>query len=227
MTDKLTVVMLVGGRGSRLAPYTDDTPKCLIDVAGKTLLERILDNLQPLFTGFDVNYVFLVDYLGNKVEEYVTSNLDIDAVFLWDKPGADQVSVVLEAKLFVTGAMLLYYGDTVIDSKFSTFPDYDFFFTDYTYDVSQKGEIGDDGKITEKSGKVKPGYIMVGGYYFINGNRFLAYLHQIRHPENISDANNKYQDGFNKMIQMKVLSHSIDDMDDWAIANKYYKEKVK
>lgn len=33
-------LVLAGGRGSRLAPYTNDRPKTLIEVAGRTLLDR-------------------------------------------------------------------------------------------------------------------------------------------------------------------------------------------
>ncbi|MGI9163872.1 MAG: HAD-IIIA family hydrolase [Mycobacterium sp.] len=38
-------VMLAGGRGTRLAPHTDLLPKLLVDVAGKTFLEHLVDSL--------------------------------------------------------------------------------------------------------------------------------------------------------------------------------------
>jgi D-glycero-D-manno-heptose 1,7-bisphosphate phosphatase len=38
-------VMLAGGRGTRLAPHTDNLPKPLVDVAGKPFLEHLLDCL--------------------------------------------------------------------------------------------------------------------------------------------------------------------------------------
>lgn len=40
-----TAVILAGGRGSRLAPLTDKVPKPLLAVGGRTILERILENL--------------------------------------------------------------------------------------------------------------------------------------------------------------------------------------
>ncbi|MFJ9742823.1 NTP transferase domain-containing protein [Streptomyces sp. NPDC101166] len=36
----MKAVVLAAGRGSRLAPFTDDRPKCLIEVGGRTLLDR-------------------------------------------------------------------------------------------------------------------------------------------------------------------------------------------
>lgn len=33
-------LILAGGRGSRLRPYTDDRPKALVEVGGRSLLDR-------------------------------------------------------------------------------------------------------------------------------------------------------------------------------------------
>ena len=38
-------VILAAGVSARLRPLTDNTPKCLLKIGGKTILERTLDNL--------------------------------------------------------------------------------------------------------------------------------------------------------------------------------------
>jgi L-glutamine-phosphate cytidylyltransferase len=43
-----TAVILVAGRGSRLGPHTDDRPKCLVEVGGRAILERMLDELEAV-----------------------------------------------------------------------------------------------------------------------------------------------------------------------------------
>lgn len=42
----MKAIVLAAGRGSRLAPMTNDKPKCLVTINGKTLLERCITSLR-------------------------------------------------------------------------------------------------------------------------------------------------------------------------------------
>src|SRR5262245_15254835 len=39
----MRAIIVAAGMGRRLAPYTDDRPKCLVEVGGRTILERQID----------------------------------------------------------------------------------------------------------------------------------------------------------------------------------------
>ena len=43
--NKLKAILPIAGKGVRLQPITDGTPKVLIEVAGRPVLAHILDNL--------------------------------------------------------------------------------------------------------------------------------------------------------------------------------------
>lgn len=62
----MKAIILVGGLGSRLRPYTDHTPKPLLPVGGKPILEVAIDNLAK----HGVEEVILaVGYKADKIKE--------------------------------------------------------------------------------------------------------------------------------------------------------------
>jgi choline kinase len=42
----MRAIVLCAGRGQRLRPWTDDRPKCLLEIGGRTILERCLASLR-------------------------------------------------------------------------------------------------------------------------------------------------------------------------------------
>lgn len=64
----MKVIILAAGVGSRLRPLTDNTPKSLLSVAGKKILERNIENLQAL----GINSVCIVTgYLEEVIQSFV------------------------------------------------------------------------------------------------------------------------------------------------------------
>lgn len=61
------MVIMAGGTGSRLRPYTEKTPKPLLPVGGKPMLEHIIDRAR--MEGFQ-RFVLAIHYLGHMIEEY-------------------------------------------------------------------------------------------------------------------------------------------------------------
>jgi dTDP-glucose pyrophosphorylase/CBS domain-containing protein len=61
------MVIMAGGKGTRLLPHTQDCPKPLLPVSGKPMLEHIIERARS--EGFD-RFVLAVHYLGHMIEEY-------------------------------------------------------------------------------------------------------------------------------------------------------------
>ena len=65
-----TALLLAAGTGSRLQPLTHAAPKCLTEVNGTTILERLVGSLREL--GFK-RLIVVVGYLDNCIREALTS----------------------------------------------------------------------------------------------------------------------------------------------------------
>ena len=67
VTRENTMVIMAGGKGTRLRPHTESCPKPMLPVAGKPMLEHILERAKA--EGF-TRFVLAVHYLGHMVEEH-------------------------------------------------------------------------------------------------------------------------------------------------------------
>lgn len=66
-TNTMDVIIMCAGRGTRLRPLTDTTPKPLIPIHGKGSLEYTLDALPPEIT----RIILVVGYLSEKIKERI------------------------------------------------------------------------------------------------------------------------------------------------------------
>ena len=73
----MKIVLPVAGNGLRLRPYTEDRPKCLLPLAGKTILDWIVEDascLKPSET------IFITGYKAEKVDEFLKNKPEWGAV---------------------------------------------------------------------------------------------------------------------------------------------------
>lgn len=61
------MVIMAGGKGTRLRPHTENCPKPLLPVAGKPMLEHIIERAK--LEGFS-HFALAIHYLGQMIEDY-------------------------------------------------------------------------------------------------------------------------------------------------------------
>ncbi|MBX7149727.1 phosphocholine cytidylyltransferase family protein [bacterium] len=112
-----TAIILAAGFGSRLMPLTKETPKCLLTVKGKTILECSLKHLEAC--GIK-NVIIVTGFEDAKLQSYIknySSSLSITAVcnsIYNNTNNAYSLKLALDVS---PGSFLLLDGDLVYDKK--------------------------------------------------------------------------------------------------------------
>jgi len=82
----MKVIIPLAGKGTRLRPHTHITPKPMLKIAGKPVMEYVLDDLRRLGTVEEI--VYITGHLKEKVEEYARTNFaDIPSVLASTQAG--------------------------------------------------------------------------------------------------------------------------------------------
>ena len=103
-------LILIGGKGTRLRPLTYKTPKCMIDVHGKTLTEHLFDLLKK----YGIRDVILsVGYLKEKVKEYYGdgSKFGVNITYVEEDEPLGTAGPLRLAKKYLNNSFIVTNGD--------------------------------------------------------------------------------------------------------------------
>jgi choline kinase len=109
-------VILAAGIGSRLAPLTNDRPKCLVEIRGEAILDRLLRQLAS--AGIH-RAVIVTGHLSRKLERHLATRPQPIEVRLAPNPDYlttnNVVSVFCARDKLEAGGFLLCDGDVVME----------------------------------------------------------------------------------------------------------------
>ena len=103
--DKIPVVIMAGGKGTRLLPLTNVIPKPLIPVSDKTIIEEIMERFQEAGC---TSFYLSVNYMMDRIEDYFKRKPE------WE------INYLKEKKPLGTGGSLYLLKDKVKSSFFVT-----------------------------------------------------------------------------------------------------------
>ena len=116
---KFDVLVLSGGKGTRVKKFTKKIPKCLVDINGKPFLYHQLRYLKK--NNFK-NVLISIGYMGDKIDKYLKENIDFinyktinDGNKLLGTGGA-----TLKALKYMKNYFFIIYGDSYLNFKIKT-----------------------------------------------------------------------------------------------------------
>ncbi|MDE1857082.1 MAG: nucleotidyltransferase family protein [Candidatus Micrarchaeota archaeon] len=111
----MKAVILAGGLGTRLQPYTTFLPKSMLPVGEKPLLEHLIEWMRK--SGGIKDYVLGVSYLRNMIEEYFGdgSRFGVNIEYAVAPRPLATAGQLKFAERFVDDTFVCAYGDSIFD----------------------------------------------------------------------------------------------------------------
>lgn len=116
----MQAIILAAGLSKRLRPLTDSTPKCLLKIGGKTILEMTMENI--LMNGVE-SFIIVTGYREYMIREFIERQYpELDVIFLtnYDYQNNNNSFSLWMTKDFVRGDCLLFDSDIIFDPMIVT-----------------------------------------------------------------------------------------------------------
>ena len=114
---------MAGGKGLRLRPLTEQTPKPLLRVGGKPILQHIVENLRD--EGF-IDIVVAINYLGEQIEAHFGdgSALGVHIRYLREKVPLGTAGALSLLKPPFTSPLVVMNADLFVSARIGHLVDY-------------------------------------------------------------------------------------------------------
>jgi NDP-sugar pyrophosphorylase family protein len=114
------MIIMAGGKGTRLRPHTENCPKPMLEVGGKPMLEHIIE--RAIADGFK-NFVISLHYLGHMIEEYFGngSSYGINIEYLKEKSPLGTAGCLSLLPQLPNLPLIVTNGDVLTDIHYNEF----------------------------------------------------------------------------------------------------------
>jgi glucose-1-phosphate thymidylyltransferase len=182
VNSSLKIVIPMAGYGVRLRPHTWSRPKQLIRLADKLVIDHVLDIFATLPDPVNSEFIFIVGYLGKKIEDYMRcAHPNLKVRFVEQPEMWGQSHAISLASKYLDGPMLVFYADTLIETDFSFLRNESADAVTWVkavsdpsrFGVASLGEGGWVNHLIEKPQKMNNKLALAGGYYFQRSDELL------------------------------------------------------
>lgn len=222
-TQKLNLIIPMAGKGKRMLPHTLTIPKPLIPIAGKPIVQRILEEIGSLYPGPIGNIGFVVNGLLPSIQadlQAMAKALDAQAHFYEQTTALGTAHAIGYAAPLLQGPVMVAFADTLFKAN-------------CPINVDQEGVIlvnrvpnpadfgvvslGPDQLITdfmEKPTQLVSDLAIIGIYYFKEGKVLEAAIQTII-DRNIRNSGEYQLTSVLSYMQQQGFKFGVQEVEEW------------
>jgi glucose-1-phosphate thymidylyltransferase len=221
MAETLKIVIPMAGLGTRLRPHTWSKPKQLVTVAGKPVLDHVLNTLSSLPDPENIELINIVGYLAEQLEEHIRHNYpQLRSHFVCQDDPHGQSHAIYLAREYLHGPMLVVFADTLLDLDLSILaqeraeavawvkpvPD------PRRFGVAVLNEEGWVTRLIEKPDNLENNLAVVGFYYFKQAEQLISAIEEQMHRDIQLKGEFFLADAVNIMLErgLKMRTEKVD-----------------
>lgn len=117
----MKIIVPMAGMGKRMRPHTLTTPKPLLPIAGKSIVQRLVEDIANACTEKVDEIVFIVGHFGKETEDHlkkIASDLGAIGSIYYQEEALGTAHAILCAKETLTGKVVIAFADTLFKADF-------------------------------------------------------------------------------------------------------------
>ena len=219
----MNIIIPMAGRGSRLRPHTLTTPKPLISFVGKSIVQRLVEDIVAVCDEKIDEIAFIIGDFGDEVVldlKRIASNLGAKGIVVYQDEPLGTAHAILCAKESLKGNVVVAFADTLFRADFKLNKNNDgIIWVSKIDDPSAFGvvKINKENIISdfvEKPQEYISDLAIIGIYYFNDGENLKSEL-QYLIDNNIKDKGEYQLTNALENMKNKGSQFSIGQVDEW------------
>ena len=188
MNHKLTIAVPMAGLGTRMRPHTWSKPKPLVAIAGRTMLDYVLEQFKSLPADTEIDYVFIV---GPGQQSFVEAHMrqhhpEKRVTYVVQEVMRGQSDALYQAREHLHGPLLMAFSDTLIETDLAKLFDNDLDGMAWVkpvpdprrFGVAQTDANGRILRLVEKPRDVTNNLVVVGFYFFRSADALIEAIEE-------------------------------------------------
>jgi glucose-1-phosphate thymidylyltransferase len=216
----MKIIIPMAGMGKRMRPHTLTVPKPLIPIAGKPIVQRLVEDLAKISSEPIEEIAFVIGDFGKEVEESLCSiatDMGITPKIYYQSQPLGTAHAVLCAAPSLSGKVIVAFADTLFRAEFKLENDAEsIIWVHQVADPSSFGvvKLGNDGAISDFIEKPKTfvsDLAIIGIYYFKDGENLKNELQYLVDKNIVVNGEYQLTDALQNMKNkgMKLLTSQV------------------